>query len=222
MLVPVEDDVADDEVEEEVLLDVSEDDDEVDVAVAEAAVLSSVLVVVLSARATMSRLLRACSDLRRSSPSSSGCESPPFSHCSVIHRAFSASSVVQPAASRHVARSSTSTVSMAMHRVIIELSAHDRSDTMFARHSLPINREGTAVAGVARSRATATWARFSRILKEVIVWLWCSWFRYLSERKGKTGRIGLRDIGQLGREIVATLVALLAKQTSDDEANRKL
>lgn len=171
VLVPVEDDVADDEVEEDVLVDVSdEDDDDVDVAVAEAVVLSSVLVVVLSARASMLRLLlRACSDLRRSSPSSSGCVSSPVWHCSVIHRAFSASSGVQPAASRHVARSSTSTVSMAMHRVIIELSAHDRSDTMLARHPLPISREGAAVVGVARSRAAATGARVFRMLKEVIV-----------------------------------------------------
>lgn len=164
VLVAVVDEVADVEADEDVLVEVSEEVDEVDVA--DALVLSS-LVVVLSAR-----LLRAW-NLRRSSPSSSGCVSPPdvdaIWHFSVIHNAFSASSSVQPAASRHVPRSSASTFSMAMQRVIIELSAHDRSDTMFARHPLPISREGAVVAGVVRSRATATWARFSRMLKEPIV-----------------------------------------------------
>lgn len=172
VLVPVLDEVADDELDEDVLVDVSEVDEEVDVAVAEVLVLSSVLVDVLSARSNISRLMRACSDLRLSSPSLSGCAlSPeePVWHFSVIQSAFSASSGVQPAASRHVARSSTSTVSMAMQRVIIELSAHERSATMLARHPLPISRGGAAVVGVARSRARATLARFFRMLKELIV-----------------------------------------------------
>jgi hypothetical protein len=166
VLVAVVDEVADVEADEDVLLEVSEEVEVDEVDVADALVLSS-LVVVLSAR-----LLRAW-NLRRSSPSSSGCVSPPdvdaIWHFSVIHNAFSASSSVQPAASRHVPRSSASTFSMAMQRVIIELSAHDRSDTMFAKHPLPISREGAVVAGVVRSRATATWARFSRMLKEPIV-----------------------------------------------------
>lgn len=164
VLVAVVDEVADDEVEEDVLLEVSEDVDEVEVA--EAVVLSS-LVVVVSAR-----LLRAW-NLRRSSPSKSG-SSPdvgPIWHFSVIHSAFSASSVVHPAASKHVARSSASTFSMAIHLVIIELSAHDRSAITFARHPLLINREGAAVAEVVRSRAIATWARFSRMLKKAIAYL---------------------------------------------------
>lgn len=176
--VPVDEDVADDEVEEDVLVDVSEDVDvsEVDVEVAEdvAVVLSSAVVVVLSARPTSTlRLPRACSDLRRSSPSRSASESGPAWHFSVIQSAFSASSSVQPAASRQVARSSESTTSMAMQRVIIELSAHDRSDTMFARHPLLISRGGAAVAGVARSMATAAPARFFLMLKELIVELVC-------------------------------------------------
>lgn len=174
VLVPVDEDVADDEVEEDVLVDVS--DEEVDVEVAEdvAVVLSSALVVVLSARPSMLlRLPRACSDLRRSSPSRSASGSGPAWHFSVIQSAFSASSSVQPAASRHVARSSESTTSMAMQRVIIELSAHDRSDTMFARHPLLISRGGAAVVGVARSMATATPARFFLMLKELIVELVC-------------------------------------------------
>lgn len=175
VLVPVDEDVADDEVDDEVLVDVSEDVDvsEVDVEVAEdVVVLSSALVVVLSSARPASTLLRpprACSDLRRSSPSRSASESGPAWHFSVIQSAFSASSSVQPAASRHVARSSESTTSMAMQRVIIELSAHDRSDTMFARHPLLINRGGAAVAGVARSKATAAPARFFLMLKELIV-----------------------------------------------------
>lgn len=173
VLVPVLDEVlvADDELDEDVLLDVSVEDEEVDVAVAEVLVLSSVLVEVLSARSSISRLLRACSDLRRSSPSLSGFVSSegPVWHFSVIQSAFSASSGVQPAASKQVARSSASTVSMAMQRVIIELSAHERSATMFARHPLLISREGAAVVGVARRRARATLARFFRMLKEVIV-----------------------------------------------------
>lgn len=56
VLVPVLDEVADDEVDDEVEVDVSEDDDEVDVDVAVLLVLSSVLVDVLSARASMLRL----------------------------------------------------------------------------------------------------------------------------------------------------------------------
>lgn len=172
VLVPVVDEVevADVDAEEDVLLDVSEDvsEDEVDVDVAEAVVLSSVLVVV-SARASMLRLFWPCSDLRRSSPSRSGCVLPaelgPVWHFSVIHSAFSASSGVQPAASKHVARSSASTLSIAMQRVIIELSAHDRSATTSARHPLLINRGGAAVAGVARSRAMATPARFFLMLE---------------------------------------------------------
>lgn len=180
VLVPVDEDVADDEVDDKVLVDASEDVDvsEVDVEVAEdvAVVLSSALVVVLSARPTSTlRLPRACSDLRRSSPSrSASVLSPVFGpawHFSVIQSAFSASSSVHPAASRHVARSSESTTSMAMQRVIIELSAHERSDTMFARHSLLISRGGAAVVGVARSRATAAPARFFLMLKELIVLL---------------------------------------------------
>lgn len=169
VLVPVVDEVlvADVDAEVDVLLDVSEDEDEVDVAVVEAVVLSSVLVVVLSARLSMLRLFWPCSDLLRSSPSRSGCVSElgPVWHFSVIHSAFSASSGVQPAASKHVARSSASTFSIAMQRVIIELSAHDRSATTSARHPLLINRGGAAVAGVARSRAMATPARFFLMLE---------------------------------------------------------
>lgn len=173
VLVPVvdEDEVADDEADDEVEVVVSDEDDEVDVSVAVVLVLSSVVVV--SARPSMLGLLRACSDLRLSSASKSGSvlspELGPVWHFSVIHIAFSASSGVQPAASRHVARSSTSTVSIAIQRVIIELSAHDRSATMLARHPLPISRGGAAVVGVARSRATATLARFFLMLKEFIV-----------------------------------------------------
>lgn len=150
-----------------------EDDEEVDVAVD--VVLSSLLVVVLSALLLL--LLRPW-NLRRSSPSRSGCVmssadvEPVWEtvwHFSVIHSAFSVSSSVQPAASRHVASSSASTFSMAMQRVIIELSAHDRSDTMLATHAPPISGEGAAVAGLARRRAMATWARFSRLLKKAIV-----------------------------------------------------
>lgn len=168
VLVAVVDEVADVEADEDVLLEVSVEEDEVDVA--EVLVVLSSLVVVLSARLLL--LLRAW-NLRRSSPSLSGCVSSPnvdaVWHFSVIHNAFSASSSVQPAASKHVARSSTSTVSIAIQRVIIELSAHDRSDTMFARHALPISLEGAAVVGVVRSKAMATWARLSRILKKPIV-----------------------------------------------------
>lgn len=170
--VAVEDEVSDDEVEE--LVDVADDDDDdvVDVAVAEVDELSSVLVDVLSARATMFCLLRPCSDLLRSSPSRSASlsspEMDPVWHFSVIHSAFSASSSVQPAASKHVARSSVSTVSIAMQRDIIGLSAHDRSATMFARHPLPISR-GAAVTGLASSRARATRGRVCRMLKEFIV-----------------------------------------------------
>lgn len=59
VLVPVLDEVADDEVDDEVDVEVSEDDDEVDVSVAVVLVLSSVLVVMVSARPTMLGLLRA-------------------------------------------------------------------------------------------------------------------------------------------------------------------
>lgn len=204
VLVPVDEDVADDELEVDVLVEASDDEDEVDVDVAEAVVLSSVLVVVLSARSSMSRLLRPCSDLLRSSPSRSACvlspELGPVWHFSVIHSAFSASSGVQPAASRHVARSSTSTFSMAMQRVIIELSAHDRSDTTLAKHPLLINRGGAADVGVARSRATATLAIFFRMLKEFIVKIvLMMWSVSLPGELGKRRRIwyGLRDAGQL-------------------------
>lgn len=209
VLVADEVEVADDEVEEDVLVEVSEDVDEDEVEVADVVVLSSLVVV-------SARLLRAW-NLRRSSPSKSG-SSPdvgPIWHFSVIHSAFSASSVLQPAASRHVARSSTSTFSIAMHRVIIELSAHDRSDTMFARHPLLINREGAAVAEVVRSRAMATWARFSRMLKKAIVYL--VWAVPLPDDGASGGgSFGLRDVGQLGCKIVETFVSTLAKQTSDN------
>ncbi|KAI3396532.1 hypothetical protein diail_12056 [Diaporthe ilicicola] len=145
------------------------DEDVVDVEVAE---LSSVLVVVVSARASMLFLLRARSDLRRSSPSrSASLSSPevdPVWHCSVIHSAFPTSSSVQPAASRHVSRSSACTVSIAIHLDIVGLSAHDISATILERHDLPISR-GAAVTGLASRRARATRERFSRMLKEFMV-----------------------------------------------------
>lgn len=211
--------LADDEVDVDVELDedVSDDEDEVDVAVA-VDVLSS-LVVVLSALLLL-LFLRAW-NLTRSSPSRSGCVLSPDDdvvvwHFSVIHSAFSASSSVQPAASRHVASNSASTLSMAMQRVIIELSAHDRSETMLARHALPISGEGAAAAGFVRRAAMATPARLSRILWETIVcsW-WCDGPRSLISGYRRRW-VCLKEMSVDSVVIfVETLATTLARQTSD-------
>lgn len=130
----------------------------------------------------------------------------------MIHNAFSASSSLQPAASRHVARSSASTLSIDMQRVIIELSAHDRSDTMLARHALPISGDGVAVAEFVRRAAMATPARLSRMLKEPIVYLVFS----VSAVDGR--KVWSKDMSVDSVVIfVETLPTVLAKQTSDDE-----
>lgn len=190
----------DEEVAELVDVDVAEVEEDVDVDVAEVVELSSVLVVVLSARSKMSRLLRPWNDRRRSSPSgSAGPSSPavdPVWHFSVIHSAFSASSVVHPAASRQVARSSGSTVWMPRHRDIIGSEAHDRSATIFSRHPLPISR-GAAVAGLASSMASATRGRFSRMLNEFIV--------YVDDLMVSSP--GIRTRGGLGLEMLVNSIA---------------